>query len=114
MAAINHLSPGVGDAPPIIEESVMRRLYLVAYDITDDRRLNSVRYFLKGYSMGGQRSVYECFLSDSERAEVIGALERLIEAEEDRVHIFSLDGRSRTHTLGIAIQPTDPSFFYFG
>ncbi len=92
----------------------MRRLYLIAYDITDNRRLNRVRDFLKGYSTGGQKSVYECFLTDGEVNSVASKLRMFIEPEYDRVHIFPLDGRSRTHTLGIAAQPKDPSFFYFG
>ena len=91
-----------------------RTLYLIAYDIADDRRLSNVHHFLKGYSTGGQKSVYECFLTDSEAGLLRTQLSMLIESEEDRVHIFSLDGRSRTHTLGIALQPKDPAFFYFG
>ena len=91
----------------------MRRLYLVAYDITDNKRLNRVRDFLKGYSTGGQKSVYECFLSEGELRRVVTGLDDIIEPEEDRVHIFALDGRSRVHTLGIALQPKDPSCFYF-
>jgi len=91
-----------------------RSLYLIAYDITDDRRLNNVRYFLKGYSTGGQKSVYECFLTDGELRYVIRKLEKMIRREEDRVHIFMMDGRSRTHTLGIAVQPKDPDYFYIG
>ena len=92
----------------------MRRLYLIAYDITSNKRLSRVHHLLKGYSTGGQKSVYECFLTEGDRRYVTSALDGLIEAEEDRVHIFSLDGRSRTHTLGIGVQPKDPSFFYFG
>ena len=92
----------------------MRRLYLIAYDISDQRRLNRVRNFLKGYSTGGQKSVYECFLTDGEVRLVASRLDELIDPEADRIHIFSLDARSRTHTLGIALQPRDPSFFYFG
>ena len=92
----------------------MRRLYLIAYDISDQRRLNRVRHFLKGYSTGGQKSVYECFLTDKEVRLVVSRLGDLIDPETDRIHIFALDARSRTHTLGIAIQPKDPSFFYFG
>lgn len=91
-----------------------RSLYIIAYDITEPVRLNRVRYFLKGYSTGGQKSVYECFLTEGELKFVISNLKRLIFDEQDRVHIFRLDGRSRTHTLGIAIQPKDPQFFYFG
>ncbi|MDI6890359.1 MAG: CRISPR-associated endonuclease Cas2 [Thermodesulfovibrionales bacterium] len=91
-----------------------RTLYLIAYDISNDRRLNRVRNFLKGYSTGGQKSVYECFLTDRELRYVKKKLERLIREDEDRVHIFTMDGRSRTHTLGIAVQPKDPEYFYIG
>jgi CRISPR-associated protein Cas2 len=91
-----------------------RTLYLIAYDITNDRRLNCVRQFLKGYSTGGQKSVYECFLTDGEFRYVKRKLERLIDGEDDRVHIFTMDGRSRTHALGIAVQPKDPEYFYIG
>jgi CRISPR-associated protein Cas2 len=73
-----------------------------------------VREFLKGYSTGGQKSVYECFLTDGELKYVKEMLGRLIDEEEDRVHIFTMDARSRTHTLGIAVQPNDPEYFYIG
>jgi len=73
-----------------------------------------VRYFLKGYSTGGQKSVYECFLTDGELRYVMRKLEGMIRREEDRVHIFTMDGRSRTHALGIAVQPKDPQYFYVG
>lgn len=91
-----------------------RGLYLIAYDITEDDRLNRVRHLLKGYSTGGQKSVFECFLSPSEVREVVRQIRALISPAEDRVHVFIMDARSRTHTLGIALQPKDPSFFYFG
>lgn len=93
---------------------MQRRLYIVAYDIRENRRLNNVRYFLKGYSTGGQKSVYECFLTDGELRQVTERLHNLIEEEEDRLHVFTMDGRSRTHIIGIAVQPKDPSYFYFG
>lgn len=91
-----------------------RTLYLIAYDIREDKRLNSVRYFLKGYSTGGQKSVYECFLTDGEIKFVMSRIKMLILEIEDRVHIFRMDGRSRTHAIGIAVQPKDPEYFYIG
>ena len=91
-----------------------RTLHLIAYDIASDKRLAGVRHFLKGYSTVGQKSVYECFLTDGELKEVTAQLERLIDTEEDRLHIFRMDGRSRTHVLGIAHQPKDPAYFYVG
>lgn len=91
-----------------------RTLYLIAYDITSNKRLTRVRNFLKGYSTGGQKSVYECFLTDGELKFVTSSLNRLIFRLEDRVHIFQMDGRSRPHVLGIALNPKDPSYFYIG
>jgi CRISPR-associated protein Cas2 len=91
-----------------------RTLYLIDYDITDGNRLNNTRRLLKGYSTGGQKSVFECFLTQSELHQVTSALEEIIDDKEDRVHIFTMDGRSKTHTLGIGVQPTDPEFFYIG
>lgn len=92
----------------------MRRLYLIAYDICEPRRLNRVRELLKAFSTGGQKSVYECWCTPAELRELTESLRELIVEEEDRVHIFSMDGRSRPHTLGIAVPPSDPEFFYFG
>ena len=91
-----------------------RTLYLIAYDITENKRLSRVRHFLKNYSTGGQKSVYERFLTDRELRDVSSGLMNLIEISSDRIHIFTMDGRSRTHTLGIAVQPHDPAFFYIG
>ncbi len=91
-----------------------RTLYIVAYDITGQRRLNRVRHFLKGYSTGGQKSVYECFLTGGELRLVTNELSRLIRDGEDRVHIFRLDGRSSPHVLGIALPPSDPEYFFIG
>jgi CRISPR-associated protein Cas2 len=91
-----------------------RTLYLIAYDIADDTRLNGTRRFLKGYSTGGQKSVFECFLTQSELRYVISELKTIINEDNDRIHIFTMDGRSETHTLGIAVQPADPEFFYIG
>ncbi|MCX8023437.1 MAG: CRISPR-associated endonuclease Cas2 [Syntrophorhabdaceae bacterium] len=91
-----------------------RNLYLIAYDISNERRLSRVHYFLKGYSTGGQKSVYECFLTAGELDYVKNGLFELIDESVDRIHIFTMDGRSRTHTLGIGVQPHDPAYFYIG
>jgi CRISPR-associated protein Cas2 len=91
-----------------------RTLYLIAYDITNVGRLNNTRRFLKGYSTGGQKSVFECFLTQAELRYVTNELNTIIDADVDRIHIFTMDGRSKTHTLGIGVQPADPEFFYIG
>lgn len=91
-----------------------RALYLIAYDISNPTRLSKVHNVIKNFSTGGQKSVYECFLTSGELKLLIECLYRVIDISEDRIHIFSMDGRSKTHTLGIAIQPRDPKFYYIG
>ncbi len=91
-----------------------RDFYLVAYDISDPARLQQALNLLKGYSTGGQKSVFECFLTSGEKGQIQRAIQQIIDPEEDRAHIFALDGRSRIHTLGIAMRPKIPDFFYFG
>jgi len=73
-----------------------------------------VHNFLKGYSTGGQKSVYECFLTQGELGYIKEALMEIIDEECDRIHIFTMDARSKTHTLGIGVEPRDPSYFYIG
>lgn len=91
----------------------VRKLYLIAYDITDDKRLTKVCHFLRGYSTGGQKSVYECFLTEAELSHVVKELRMMIREECDRVHVFQIDGRAQTICLGIAVKPKDPAYFYF-
>jgi len=90
-----------------------RHLYIIAYDIADNKRINKVRNFLRGYSTGGQKSVYECFLSEAELASITQELKWMIREEYDRIHIFQVDRRAQIICLGIAVKPKDPSYFYF-
>lgn len=89
-----------------------RPLYIIAYDISNDKRLNRVRNFLKGYSTGNQKSVYECFLTEGELKEIIEELNLLIDESCDRIHIFQFDFRRKIQVLGIGLPPKDPSYFY--
>lgn len=90
--------------------SPVRSLFLVAYDIADSRRLSRVHRFLLGYKVGGQKSFYECWLTDYERAAVVSGLLELIDPVEDRVHIFQLDPRMTPRCFGVAV-PFRDSFF---
>ncbi len=91
-----------------------RRLYLVAYDVGHPGRGTRVLDAVKGYATGGQKSVHECWLTSGERQELMSAIGERIDPSEDSVVLLRLDPRSATLTLGIAIQPRDPRFFYVG
>lgn len=91
-----------------------RRAYLAAYDISDSRRLRNALRVVKDYATGGQKSVFECFLSDGERAELLARVRGVIDESVDRFFLVQLSTRRAVRTLGTAAPPTDPDFHYVG
>ncbi len=91
-----------------------RNLYIAAYDVRSPARLRKVLRAVKGHAIGGQKSAYECFLSDEERRDLLCELRGIIKREQDTFLLVRLDPRSRVRTLGIGTAPEDPPFFYHG
>ena len=91
-----------------------RDLYLAAYDIAEPRRLSAALKLTRAYATGGQKSVHELFLTPAEREQMVAAMDALIDKATDRVLLLKLDPRSRVYTLGRAIAPADPEYFYVG
>lgn len=89
-----------------------RRLYLAAYDIADTRRLRASLAQVKAYATGGQKSAYECWLSESEKSALLQAMSVLIDHREDAFALVGLDPRGHGHALGTATAPADPDFFF--
>lgn len=79
-----------------------RTLYLVAYDVRDPRRLYQVRRYLTGYKVGGQKSVFEIWATNSELRKIRSELECLMLHDEDRIHILALDPRMMVRGKGRA------------
>jgi CRISPR-associated protein Cas2 len=48
-----------------------RSLYLVAYDISDDRLRRRMLRVVRGYASRGQKSALECWLSPTEARELL-------------------------------------------
>ena len=91
-----------------------RQPYLAAYDISDNRRLQRALRVVKDYATGGQKSVFECFLSDGERIQLMRRVRAVIDVREDRFFLVGLSTRRAVRTLGIAVPPVDPDFYYVG
>jgi CRISPR-associated protein Cas2 len=75
----------------------MRNIYLVCYDICNDKRLKKVYKAMRGYGDHLQLSVFRCELSPKERAEMIATVSPLIHHNEDQVLIVDIgpiDGRA--------------------
>lgn len=90
----------------------MRRLYLVTYDIRDDKRWRGVYKTLRGFGDRIQYSVFRCDLTDAERVIMQGKLNELIHHREDQVLIIPLGPaggqiESSIISLGAAYQPLD-------
>jgi CRISPR-associated protein Cas2 len=91
-----------------------RTLYIAAYDISDPRRLREALKLLKGYASGRQKSVFECFLTPGEKRDLLAGVRAILDGDEDRFVLLRLDPRGKVRTLGKAVKPVDPPWFYVG
>ncbi len=68
----------------------MRRLYIVAYDICDPKRLRRVYKTMKGFGAHLQLSVFQCDLPEIDLIKMKAALVEIINHQEDHVLIVDL------------------------
>ena len=68
----------------------MRTIYLVCYDIADDKRLRKVFKTCSNFGDHLQFSVFECDLNPSEKIELESALTEIINHDEDQVIFVGL------------------------
>lgn len=91
-----------------------RQFYLALYDISNSGRLAATLALIRAHSCGGQKSVHEIYLSETEKHDLLTTLSFILEPKEDRFLLLKLDQKAKIHTLGIAVEPVDNSFFYIG
>jgi CRISPR-associated protein Cas2 len=65
-------------------------LFLVAYDVSNKRRLRKVAKLMESYGERVQRSVFECRLTPNKLAALVYQTKDLIKPKRDRVHIYHL------------------------
>lgn len=79
-------------------------LYIVTYDIANERRWRSIFKLMHGYGEWLQLSVFQCRLSRARRAELQGALGAILHMAEDHVMVIDVgpaDGVTpRVQSLG--------------
>ena len=64
--------------------------YIIAYDITSDRRRNKVYKILSGFGKWTQYSLFECFLSKKEMALLRSKLAKHLVADQDSVRFYPI------------------------
>jgi CRISPR-associated protein Cas2 len=69
---------------------VQEHLYIVAYDISDDKRLRKVFKLMKGYGEWLQFSIFQCRLSARRHAELMSLLDGMIINGRDHVVMMDL------------------------
>ena len=69
---------------------IEERLYIVAYDIADDRRWRRIFKLMHGYGRWLQLSVFQCRLTARRRAEMALHLEAAMHMKQDHVLILDL------------------------
>ena len=65
-------------------------LFIIAYDIADQKRWRAIFRLLHGYGEWLQLSVFQCRLSRLRHAELIATLDELIHHKEDHVILMDL------------------------
>lgn len=92
------------------EESM---LYVVSYDIPDDRRRTRVHSALTGFGTWVQYSVFECFLNRKQRIQMEARLLKEIHQREDTVRIYGLCGtcKGKVEVLGRGDAPREESVY---
>jgi CRISPR-associated protein Cas2 len=65
-------------------------LYVVAYDIPDDKRRTRVHKVLSGFGRWTQFSVFECHLTDKQLVQMKSRLDRWLKPDSDSVRIYHL------------------------
>lgn len=71
-------------------------LYVIAYDIPDDRRRKKMADLLEGYGQRVQYSVFECTLSKSKFNELQKRLRKIYQSEKDSLRFYPLSGHTLT------------------
>ena len=71
-------------------------LYVVIYDISDDKRRRRVFNLLDGYGQRVQFSAFECVLNDRKFEELRARLAKVVKMDEDSVRFYPIS----KHTLG--------------
>ena len=87
-------------------------LYVIAYDIVEDRRRNKIHKLLSGFGHWTQYSLFECYLTEKEYVRLRQMLDRHLHVAQDSVRFYPLylACRERVETVG-SERPREPDLF---
>jgi len=89
----------------------MEHLYIVTYDISDDRRWRRIFKTMKGYGEWLQLSVFQCRLSKIKALRMEAALSEIVNHAQDHILIVDLGPadsvKPHVKTIGGAFDPIE-------
>lgn len=80
-------------------------LYLVCYDIVNDRRREKVAKLLQAYGIRVQKSVFECILDTEQLERLQKRLRRCLNAQQDQLRFYPLPAKNYKQIIVLGIQP---------
>jgi CRISPR-associated protein Cas2 len=66
---------------------------LITYDITDPKRLNAMRLFLKEFGLRTQKSVFECDIDEEAIRKIRSYCKERLDLAKDSVRIYRICSR---------------------
>ncbi len=63
---------------------------LIAYDISNDKRLRKVARAMQSFGVRVQRSVFECRINPAQLDALIARVKLVIKPREDRIHLYQI------------------------
>jgi CRISPR-associated protein Cas2 len=87
-------------------------LYIIAYDLSSDRRRTKVHKVLSGFGQWTQYSLFECYLSEKQYLQLRARLDKILEESSDSVRFYRLCGscEAKVETVGRP-PPSQPDLF---
>lgn len=88
-------------------------LYLICFDIHEEARLRNVAILLENHGQRVQKSVFECYLNDTEKENLKNQLKHLIDPQQDKINIYPLcqkDEKKITTSNARYTRPTQGHF----
>ncbi len=91
----------------------MKQLYLIAYDISQNKARNKAADLLAQYGERINLSVFECMLTQKQKDQIIDQLEAMINPKTDSIRIYFICNQcySKSIVLGRSDPPEDYSIF---
>lgn len=87
-------------------------LYVIAYDIPDDKRRTKVHRVLCGYGAWTQYSLFECWLTRRQLLELQAKLARHLQSDRDSVRFYPLCAACQDKVITVGSeQPRDTTTF---